>query len=67
MSSLIPVQTYVYMVFTREFHDAYNPVTNDKDETWGDAYNGMCIANGIVSFLVGLIVFVAVPARKASA
>jgi len=55
-------QTYVYVEFATKFEDAAHGV----DEVWRDAYNGLCLANGILCMLGGLFCFVTIPNRSAS-
>lgn len=52
----------MYVEFATKFEDAAHGV----DEVWRDAYNGLCLANGILCMLGGLFCFVTIPNRSAS-
>ena len=61
---IIGIQTYVLVNYTQVYHDQL--ATDDADQTWGNAYNGLALANAGACLLFGAFAAVSIPDRKTS-
>jgi len=61
---IIGIQTYVLVNYTQVYHDQLE--TDSADQTWGDAYNGLALANAGACLLFGAFAAVSIPDRTPS-
>ena len=61
---IIGMQTYILVCYTQIFHDQL--VTDPADQSWGDAYNGLALANAGACLLFGAFAAISIPERKTS-